>query len=42
MLEAPEDLAAYGNAFDLLRSAALSPEASARLIRDVLRSMKEV
>ncbi|MFJ9020906.1 helix-turn-helix domain-containing protein [Streptomyces sp. NPDC102259] len=42
VLEAPEDLAAYGNAFDLLRSAALSPEASARLIRDVLRSMKEV
>ncbi|MFI6401656.1 helix-turn-helix domain-containing protein [Streptomyces sp. NPDC050548] len=41
VLEAPDDLAAYGNAFDLLRSAALAPEASARLIRDVLRSMKE-
>ncbi|MET7567047.1 helix-turn-helix transcriptional regulator [Streptomyces sp. NPDC005492] len=41
VLEAPEDLAAYGNAFDLLRSAALSPEASARLIRGALRSMKE-
>ncbi|MFH8467517.1 helix-turn-helix domain-containing protein [Streptomyces sp. NPDC017991] len=41
VLEAPDDLAAYGNAFDLLRSAALAPEVSARLIREVLRSMKE-
>ncbi|MFG2885884.1 helix-turn-helix domain-containing protein [Streptomyces sp. NPDC048297] len=41
VLEDPKDLAAYGNAFDLLRSAALAPEASARLIRDVLRGMKE-
>ncbi|ANH92063.1 transcriptional regulator [Streptomyces sp. SAT1] len=41
VLEAPEDLAAYGNAYDLLRSAALAPDASARLIRDVLRNLKE-
>lgn len=41
VLEAPEDLAAYSNAYDLLRSAALAPDASARLIRDILRSMKE-
>ncbi|MFI1731429.1 helix-turn-helix domain-containing protein [Streptomyces acidicola] len=41
VLEAPEDLAAYGNAFDLLRSAALAPDASIKLIRDTLRSTKE-
>ncbi|MFB0618652.1 helix-turn-helix domain-containing protein [Streptomyces sp. AGS-58] len=41
VLEAPEDLAAYGNAYDLLRSAALAPDASARLIRDILRNTKE-
>ncbi|MFF7736163.1 MULTISPECIES: Scr1 family TA system antitoxin-like transcriptional regulator [unclassified Streptomyces] len=41
VLEAPGDLAAYGNAFDLLRSAALAPEASAKLIRHILRSIKE-
>ncbi|MFF8032563.1 MULTISPECIES: helix-turn-helix domain-containing protein [unclassified Streptomyces] len=41
VLEAPEDLTAYANMYDQLRSAALAPEASARLIRDVLRSMKE-
>jgi transcriptional regulator with XRE-family HTH domain len=41
VLEAPEDLAAYANAFDLLRSAALAPEASAKLIRGILRSLKE-
>lgn len=41
VLEAPEDLTAYANMYDLLRSAALAPEASARLIRDVLRSIKE-
>jgi hypothetical protein len=41
VLEAPEDLGAYSNAYDLLRSAALAPDASARLIRGVLRSTKE-
>jgi len=41
VLEAAEDLAAYGNAYDLLRSAALAPEASAKLIRGVLRNAKE-
>ncbi|MYU04605.1 helix-turn-helix domain-containing protein [Streptomyces sp. SID8366] len=41
VLEAPEDLAAYGNMFDVLRSAALAPEASVKLIRDILRSIKE-
>ena len=41
VLEGPDDLAAYGNAFDLLRSEALAPDASARLIRDVLRNLKE-
>ncbi|GAA1187986.1 helix-turn-helix transcriptional regulator [Streptomyces hebeiensis] len=41
ILEAPDDLTAYANAFDQLRSAALAPEASARLIREVLRSSKE-
>ncbi|MDQ0582445.1 helix-turn-helix domain-containing protein [Streptomyces rishiriensis] len=41
ILEAPEDLAAYANAYDQLRSAALSPDASARLIRSALQSTKE-
>ncbi|MER6412517.1 DUF5753 domain-containing protein [Streptomyces humidus] len=41
VLEAPEDLAAYGNAYDLLRSAALAPDASIKLIRDILRKTKE-
>ncbi|MDN3265088.1 helix-turn-helix transcriptional regulator [Streptomyces sp. CSDS2] len=41
VLEAPEDLAAYSNAFDQLRSAALGPEASAQFIRGALRSSKE-
>ncbi|MGW1600878.1 helix-turn-helix domain-containing protein [Streptomyces eurythermus] len=41
VLEAPEDLAAYGNMFDVLRSAALGPDASAKLIRNILRSIKE-
>ncbi|MFG2604036.1 Scr1 family TA system antitoxin-like transcriptional regulator [Streptomyces sp. NPDC048514] len=41
VLEGAEDLAAYANAFDLLRSAALAPDASAKLIRGILRSLKE-
>ncbi|GAA3868642.1 helix-turn-helix transcriptional regulator [Streptomyces lacrimifluminis] len=41
VLESAEDLAAYANAFDLLRSAALAPDATARLIRRVLRTIKE-
>jgi transcriptional regulator with XRE-family HTH domain len=41
VLEGLEDLTAYANAFDELRSAALAPEASARLIRRVLRTTKE-
>ncbi|MFJ4683859.1 helix-turn-helix domain-containing protein [Streptomyces sp. NPDC091377] len=41
VLEGPEDLAAYANAYDLLRSSALTPAASARFIRGVLRSVKE-
>lgn len=41
ILEGAEDLAAYSLAFDQLRSAALAPEASARLIRGVLRRSKE-
>lgn len=41
ILEDPEGLTAYSNAYDLLRSTALSPDASARLIRGVLRSTKE-
>ncbi|MEU6538060.1 helix-turn-helix transcriptional regulator [Streptomyces sp. NPDC047000] len=39
VLEAPEDLTAYANMYDQLRSAALASEASARLIRDILRSI---
>ncbi|MGY0061157.1 helix-turn-helix domain-containing protein [Streptomyces sp. LZ34] len=41
ILEDPDDLAAYTRAFDQLRSAALAPDASARLIRRALRSGKE-
>ncbi|MCX4881637.1 helix-turn-helix transcriptional regulator [Streptomyces sp. NBC_00847] len=41
VLEGPEDLAAYANAFDQLRSAALAPDPSARLMRSALRSSKE-
>ncbi|MGW3949581.1 helix-turn-helix domain-containing protein [Streptomyces sp. NPDC004752] len=41
VLEGAEDLAAYANAFDLLRSSALAPDASAKLIRGILRSLKE-
>ncbi|MFI6337729.1 helix-turn-helix domain-containing protein [Streptomyces sp. NPDC050535] len=41
IVEPPEDLARYGNAYDLLRSAALAPDASARLIRSALRSSKK-
>ncbi|MET9503975.1 helix-turn-helix transcriptional regulator [Streptomyces sp. NPDC006622] len=41
VLEAPEDLAAYANMYDLLRSAALAPDVSARLIREVMGNMKE-
>ncbi|WP_405769471.1 helix-turn-helix domain-containing protein [Streptomyces sp. NBC_01538] len=41
VLESAEDLAAYANAFDLLRSAALAPDATARLIRRALRTTKE-
>lgn len=41
ILEAADDLTAYASAFDQLRSEALSPDASARLIRRVLRSSKE-
>jgi transcriptional regulator with XRE-family HTH domain len=41
VLEAPEDLTAYANMYDQLRSAALAPDASARLLRDILRSIEE-
>ncbi|MGW2331180.1 helix-turn-helix domain-containing protein [Streptomyces sp. NPDC001700] len=41
ILEGAEDLTAYTLAFDQLRSAALAPDASVRLIRDVLRRSKE-
>ncbi|MFD7332275.1 helix-turn-helix domain-containing protein [Streptomyces sp. NPDC059872] len=41
ILEATDDLTAYARAFDQLRSDALSPDASARLIRRVLRSSKD-
>ncbi|WP_405817898.1 helix-turn-helix domain-containing protein [Streptomyces sp. NBC_01390] len=38
VLEGAEDLAAYANVYDLLRSSALAPDASAKLIRGALRS----
>ncbi|MFF4750622.1 helix-turn-helix domain-containing protein [Streptomyces sp. NPDC002514] len=41
VLEGTEDLAAYANVFDLLRSSALAPDASAKLIQGILRSLKE-
>jgi transcriptional regulator with XRE-family HTH domain len=41
ILEAPEDLAAYTLAFDQLRSAALSPDASAQLFRRALQRSKD-
>ncbi|MFG3101799.1 helix-turn-helix domain-containing protein [Streptomyces sp. NPDC048182] len=41
VLEALDDLAAYADAYDQLRSAALAPDASARLIRSALRDSKE-
>ncbi|MCH0559764.1 helix-turn-helix transcriptional regulator [Streptomyces sp. MUM 16J] len=41
VLEGAEDLAAYANAFDLLRSSALAPEASAQLLRSTLRTVEE-
>lgn len=41
VLEGSEDLAAYGNVYDQLRSAALAPDASAELLRDILRSTRE-
>lgn len=41
ILEGADDLAAYAHAFDQLRSAALAPDVSARLIRRALRSGKE-
>ncbi|MCC9707272.1 helix-turn-helix domain-containing protein [Streptomyces sp. MNU76] len=41
ILEAPEDLAAYTLAFDQLRSVALTPDASAQLIRRALQRSKD-
>ncbi|MER5546847.1 helix-turn-helix transcriptional regulator [Streptomyces sp. NPDC002589] len=41
VLEGPEDLTAYANMYDLLRSSALAPDASAKLIRGILRSLKD-
>ncbi|MFE3741141.1 helix-turn-helix domain-containing protein [Streptomyces sp. NPDC059134] len=41
ILEGADDLTAYANMFDELRSTALAPEASAQLIRAVLRRNKE-
>ncbi|GAB1336261.1 helix-turn-helix transcriptional regulator [Streptomyces sp. E-15] len=41
VLEGAKDLTAYANAYDLLRSSALTPDASAKLVRDILRSLKE-
>ncbi|MFI0940266.1 helix-turn-helix domain-containing protein [Streptomyces sp. NPDC021020] len=41
VLEAPADLAAYTNVFDKLRSAALSPDDSVRLIQSALREGKK-
>ncbi|MFI7344985.1 helix-turn-helix domain-containing protein [Streptomyces sp. NPDC049936] len=38
VLEGAEDLAAYANAYDLLRSSALAPDASAKLIRAYSRA----
>lgn len=41
IIEPPQDLARYSNAYDQLRSAALSPDASARLIRHVLANSEK-
>ncbi|MDQ0933590.1 helix-turn-helix domain-containing protein [Streptomyces turgidiscabies] len=41
VLEGQEDLAAYANAFDQLRSSALAPGQSEKLIRDNLRKIEE-
>ncbi|MEU5363290.1 helix-turn-helix transcriptional regulator [Streptomyces sp. NPDC005925] len=41
VLEGAEDLAAYAHAFDQLRSSAMTPDASEKLIRGVLRSLRE-
>ncbi|XUL90144.1 Scr1 family TA system antitoxin-like transcriptional regulator [Streptomyces galilaeus] len=41
VLEGPKDLVAYANAYDLLRSSALTSDASTTLIREVWRSLKE-
>ncbi|MBW8087746.1 helix-turn-helix domain-containing protein [Streptomyces hygroscopicus subsp. hygroscopicus] len=41
ILEGAEDLTAYSLAFDQLRSAALAPDASVKLIRGALRRSKE-
>ncbi|WP_217171327.1 helix-turn-helix transcriptional regulator [Streptomyces sp. AC512_CC834] len=41
VLEGQEDLTAYANMYDLLRSSALAPDASAKLIRNILRSTKD-
>ncbi|CAL9537512.1 hypothetical protein SUDANB145_04151 [Streptomyces sp. enrichment culture] len=39
--EDPDDLAVHATTFDLLQSAALSPEESAELIQRTLRTIKE-
>ncbi|WP_320776960.1 helix-turn-helix transcriptional regulator [Streptomyces sp. CRN 30] len=39
VIESPEDLAVYASSYDLLRSTALAPDASAKLIRDVLQNI---
>lgn len=41
ILEGPDDLAVHATTFDLLQSAALSPEESAELIQRTLRTIKE-
>ncbi|WP_193513404.1 DUF5753 domain-containing protein [Streptomyces griseoloalbus] len=41
VLEAAEDLAAYAHVYDLLRSSAMAPEESAKLIRSSLETIKE-
>ncbi|MEU5524642.1 helix-turn-helix transcriptional regulator [Streptomyces sp. NPDC052079] len=41
VLEGSEDLTAYANMYDLLRSSALAPDASVQLIRGILRSLKD-
>ncbi|MFE0726753.1 helix-turn-helix domain-containing protein [Streptomyces antibioticus] len=41
VLEGSEDLTAYANMYDLLRSSALAPDTSVQLIRGVLRSLKD-